>query len=514
MLAPPRRAARARAGRASPTASPNPPNSTHHEPTTNQTYTVTPAAATTQATTSALTYTVTGLTAGTAVRIALVDPAFISGNTFTPTGGNRLADLTPPSSTNVVIDRINGLTVTGASAVSFTPTTTSITFQVDSISAAGVEAVPVVFKDNTANTLSVNLDGVPTTQAFGIGGQVTFTPAAATQPAESASGTIASSTVTHVYGATGFTNDPAATPTYQWLMRAGDTYMFGTTDIGLAKFLTILSVGDTVTGTYVKGATATTPSTFTITADHALAIAAAPAVTTVKGAVTLTYTPSQFTSANGTKFQIDRRTFVSGVWGPWTTVKTASTITSLTEQTFTETLTDGTYQYNLLATAPAFSGTAAVEGTSTPFNVVVSPTAAAPAVQRLYLTSNATNINNLNKGDVFKIAVTAPITQPVLGATLTLNNGADHLFTNAAASSSNAPGDVTITVNTATEVVDGVTHAAGTVITVTLLADPVGGVMPFSTVTHLTTFTGLAGPSGTLTNTVSANATLTQDVVV
>ena len=115
--------------------------------------------------------------------------------------------------------------------------------------------------------------------------------------------------------------------------------------------------------------------------------------------------------------------------------------------------------------------------------VVVNPAAAAPVVQRLYLTSNATSINNLNKGDVFKIAVTAPVVQPIFGATLTL--GADTFKYAAVISAGNNPNDVTVTVNTATEVVDGVSHAAGTVITAKLLADP----------TTPLTFTATTGPA-------------------
>lgn len=467
-----------------------------------QAFTVTPATAATQATQTSRTYTVTGLTVGTPVTIALVDSAQITAGTFALAAGNRLADLTfTPNVGDIAIDQINGVTVGAATSLQFTPTLTSITFRVDSLSVNASEAVPVVFKDNTAHTLLVNLDGVPTTQAFGIGGMVTFTPAAATPPAEAVSGAI-TGPVAHVYGspATGFNTGAMTT---QYLMRAGDLYQFHGTGITMAAFQSILSVGDGISGTYVHGSTVATPSTFNITTDLAFT-AVAPVATSVASVVTVTYTPDSSISANGTTVTLQRAPVVSGVTGAYATVKTG-TISTLSEQTFTETLADGHYSYRLIYTAPAFSGLTA---TSAVGLVTVDSTVAnnQPTIERVYLTSNASAIATLSSGDVFKVVTDAPMVQPLVNATLTVGGS---VLTNSAATAT-AAGSATFTVNTAAEVVDGVSHAAGTVLTVTLLADMAGGNVAFPTTVDASF--GIANAIGQLTG-FGPNSTLTQDVV-
>ena len=219
---------------------------------------------------------------------------------------------------------------------------------------------------------------------------------------------------------------------------------------------------------------------------------------------------------------------MSGVQGAWKEVK-SETLPSAKEQTFSETLTDGTYIYKLVASAPAFSGTAsatsvtAVDSSSTASTsattaamaastttVSTTTSTTAPTVRRVYLTSNSSDVNNLNKGDVFKVVLSSGVAAPVEGAKLTVGG---QVFTYTAASTTNAAGEATFSLNSGTEIVDGVSHAAGRVLTVTLLANPISGVLPFDTSLVLTSSVGIANSAGNLGTSITAHNLLTQDVV-
>lgn len=499
----------------------------------NQTFTVT-GGSTEVALDGSRTYTVTGVTSGEALRIVLLDPEVVDGDKIDITAGvdslgNRLATLT--TAADVTVDTINGVTLGAAAvAVDFTPQATSFTFRVKNDDAA-VKTVPVVFKKVAAadDTLPVNLAGAPK-QAFGIGGQVEFKAAVATV-AESDSiadlaavtdddgdGTVAAQ-VHSLIGTTGFRikNDNAdgTASAGQLIMRDHDVYQYAGATITRAQFQSILGVDDTLGGKYVKGSTDADKSTFNIETD-VVNVPVLDSVTTDLGQVTVKWTPGTQSSPNGTTFTLQRRGVTAGedpivalpgTPGEFTTVFTG-TVSSLSQQTFVETLTSGSYQYRIQTSLPAFTGAtkpADVDGAEVV--VSTSATATAPTLRRVYLTSNASDINNLSSGNVFKVVTTQAMNTPATGATLTVGT---KVFTFTAATST-AAGSATFSVNTAAETVDGVSHSAGKVLTVTLLANPVDGPLPFDADLNLTAASGIGNNAGVLTG-LGLNNRLTRDV--
>ncbi|WP_218974397.1 cell wall-binding repeat-containing protein [Streptomyces sp. NP160] len=460
------------------------------------------------------TYSVSGLKAGTEYFVALVDPAQVDNSMFdldtTGATGNRYASLTlTPAVTDVAIDQKNGVGITEAVTTTFTPSGSTFSFRVKSRTATGTKVVPVIFENTgVSGKLAVNLAGKATTQLAGVGGQVTFKAPVAAPPAEAATGNITTGAVTALYGSTGFA---VAGNTGQFVMRDVDTYKLGATTITKAQFQSILGVGDTIAATrYVNGSTADDRSTFTINT-NVVGTAADPAVDSVGGKVTVTYTPQAQVTPNGTVIELYRASVVGGVTGSYTKL-TGGTVASLDEVKFTETLADGTYKYQLKYITPGFAGTATAESTEVSHNVVVTTPATAPELKRLYTTSNASDVNNLSKGDTIKVIVSAPLTQPVNGASLVFGTSPNIVTLTAAASDATAAGSASFSVNTSTEVVDGVSQAAGTVLTVKLLAAPLlggTGSAAFGGATLvLTDSTGIAGPSGSLVDPTSSNALL------
>ena len=463
------------------------------------------------------TYTISGLTAGTSIRIALVVPASVDAGAFSLDATQRLATLTAPAAS--LIDEINGVAVTAAPAINFTPTSTTLTFQVKG--AGPEEVVPVVFSRADGNdSLKVNLSGAAR-EAFGLGGKVTFKAADVAALPEEATAAIAATAVSEVYGTTGFAFGVG--PTDQYLMKDHDTYQLGGSTITKAQFQSILGVADTVDGNYRRASTASAPSTFNITTDLVGAGAGGLVVPTMAvsastpGRVTVTYGTGPQGTPNGTTYELQRRqtttlgggTGVIGAAGNWATVNSTKA-TALGSLSYAETLPAGFYQYRVRAVSPAFAGTTAGEQTSAASIEVTSTSAAlaAPKLRRLYLTANPTGINVLSKGDVFKVVFDQFLTTPSLGAFLTVG-GQSVTYT---AASSEALGAATFAVNGSAEVVDGVSLAAGTVLTVTMLADAVAGTTAFGTAT-LTGATGIGNVAGPYVDIVATNETLTRDVL-
>lgn len=517
MVAPPRRAPRA-PGRGTPArGQPSHPEATHIEPTTNLAYSVTPTTTTTVATTKTVTYTVSGVTAGDLLTLTLVDSTLIDGSTFTLDTGNRTAKLTAAS--NVSISAINGVDLGTANATrNFTAVGSTLTFDVASTGLAG-SATPVVFKRSVAGdtTLNVNLDGVATENA-GIGGMAKFTTAAAAVPAENANAASFTAQVKSINGTTSFTTDDG-TNTGSLMTLATDTYKFGAVVIDKAKFYSVLSGlstspavnGDNLTVVYVNGATASSPSSFTITndvfpADGFATTGVLTAPTAVGNVVTEKYTNPISTSVGGTTFDLQRAPVVTGVVGTYVSAKTGL-VADYNQTTFTETVVDGTYQYRMVYTAPEFSGTPKATSAATA-TVLVPPTAstAKPAMLRTYTTTNTSAVNNLSKGDVFKVVFDRAITAPVVGASLTMAGA--QVFTYRAADST-VTGAVTFAVNTTAEVLDGASFGAGRVLTVTLLQEPTSAITFAATVPEIASFAGVGNSFGNATVTNAIDGLIT-----
>ena len=472
---------------------------------TNQAYTVTPASKTSVAPDKTITYTVGGLTSGDSIRIALVDPAVYDAatGTFELDAQNRHALLT--DATNVVITKINGVDVSNAVAKDFTANGSTVTFTVADTTANAAQAVPVVFKKSSASdtSLDVNLDGKPLESA-GVGGEADFVPAAVPAPAENDTATV-DGAVTSVNDNTSFVTDDAAN-TGSLIMRSTDNYELNGSSVTEAQFQSILSVDDVVSVDYVKGADAASPSTFNITTDafpsNGEATSALGTPTADGNTVSIDYAHPVDATIGGTSYQIERRQVVSSIPGPWSAVK-SGTVESHSTQTYTETPSNGTYQYRMVYTAPAFSGSGPATGTaSTEVDVPSTPAATtAPSTERTYTTDNSTAINSLGAGDTFKIVFNKAITAPIQGATITVTDGTDTGTFTYTASDSTVAGASTFSVNSSAVTIDGATLDAGQVLTVTVLKDPANVINFPATITAYTGIANSAGPATVDSNT-------------
>ena len=440
------------------------------------------------------TFSASGLTAGDLITIALVSTDSVKDGKFTLNTGNRAAALTPAGATGLNISAINGVPVGVAAATTrdFTANGSTVTFDVKTTGAGSF--VPVVFKRSSASdtTLNANLDGVATETAA-VGPSTGFTAPTVAPAAENADTTVASKTVASVNGSTSFV---ATGTTGSLILRDTDIYKLNSATITAAQFRSVLSVGDTVSVDYKNGATATNQSTFTLETDvfpdNTAATSALASATATGSVVTVKYTNPTSTTPGGTTFALQRAQKVSGVQGPWTTVSTGTVSATNVEQTYSETVADGTYVYRLVYSAPSFVGTAAATGTASA-DVVVPTTAtvAAPAVLRTYTVTNTSNINALNATDVFKVVFDRPVTAPIQGAKVSFAGG-DLTFT---APDATTVGASTFSVNSSAEVIDGASLAAGRVLTVTVLKDPASITLPAT----ITGFTGIANATGAAT---------------
>jgi len=220
----------------------------------NQTYTVSPSTAASialDATTTFRQYTVaTG--AATQVDIQLYPAASVTttGNTvtFADTNSDNIAD---PGSPVGAITVVNGVGSSGTRANNVTPVNGAVTFTIDNTTTAGA-VVPVVYADaNASNSLDLV---VPTTanalpkqpsEAFGIGGATTWTPAQAANAANFAVASLVSVDKT----GNSFVGDPSTisgTDTFTYFYDSNDTYKIGGFPATMTSFEAALSTGDAI----------------------------------------------------------------------------------------------------------------------------------------------------------------------------------------------------------------------------------------------------------------------------
>lgn len=89
---------------------------------------------------------------------------------------------------------------------------------------------------------------------------------------------------------------------------------------------------------------------------------------------------------------------------------------------------------------------------------------AAASALRTFLVTNQSPISTLSQGDVVKIVFNRPMLQPAAGATI--------VYGGLTLSSHASTGNATFSVNTSAETVDGVSFAAGRVLTITMTSTP------------------------------------------
>jgi hypothetical protein len=395
----------------------------------NQTYTVSPttpqnvtvssgSAGTATATQGDILYTATGL-GTTPVDIELFSAADVStlaGTSFTNTGGvatqgTVAADITVVNGTPQSATQINNVT----------PIAGTVTFTVNSTTSES--DYPVVFaKAATNNALATSTAGVPS-QAFGVGGEATWSAAAATN------GAYTTQTVTSVNAANGtfqaggtptgpftFTYNATSTPpsTYTYSANA-TTGTFGQSE---AAFAAELSPGTVIAPITYNSAG---PSAFTITVNPPLAptaVTAAYSATATPAGVVVTWTAPP--NPDVATYTVLRATVTAGVVGTYGTT-VASGVTALTA-TDTAVTAGSTYSYEVEAVGTTGNGTGAA---SLPAQATVPAStfnalASAPVSLTTLVTPVGTN-TSVTTGDVLNTTFNQPIAVTA-GATVTLAN--------------------------------------------------------------------------------------------
>jgi hypothetical protein len=402
--------------------------------------------------------------AGTVVDIVLFNGANVSVDendqvTFADaTGTANVAD--QGNIGGATITQVNG--VPGASADQIT-SSGNITFSVTSTS--DVTVVPVVFADaadddalNLVVPGTANNNPKAPTDDFGIGGAAIFT--------EPEAGVGASTPTVDVVDTT---NDFFTDGSVSYFYDGNDTFQFGGQPLTLEEFESVLSTTDELSVSYAPNPAGV--STFNVTLDEgadAPTTVSAQVVNADAGAtvndVRVTYTrPAD--NSSGVTYSLQRQVGA----GAFTTVAgaTQSAGTGAGVFVFTDlNVPNGTYNYRVVATAPVTGATDA----STPVGPVVVPGVVetdAPVAIDTVQSTNAGLAGTLGTGDVVTVVFNETVTAGA-GATVRVRD------TDAAATLADITNgtNATFAVNAAPQTVNGVSRAAGSVITITLTADP------------------------------------------
>jgi len=458
--------------------------------TSNQALTVTPTEAVTQSVDGTDTpaanktvddrqYSVSGLDTSKAYTVALVDAA----NVTTDNGGqvsfadkagaaNEADGVGATASAHLSV--VNGTPQT-ADSVTVAAGTSSISFTVEGDAAGAV--VPVVFQDANGNgaldlvaPATANNDPKKPSEAFGVGGKITYT-----------AGEAALGSSTPVVASVNSASDYFQSATARYDYDSNDVFQYQGVGITMAQFEGMLSPTDALAVSYNPDAAGV--STFNVTTDNVATPGTPSAVVkSVDGGSTLndvvvTFTPSPDAAAE--TYQLLSGTYGNGVDGVpgggddvapagYTAVSGAAQSTDADGNiVFTlKNVADGGYGYEVKATGPV-SGATKTSAASTEVIVPGTPDGTKPKSTLATQTTSAGLGNTVDAGDVFKIVFDEPIATPAAGAVIRANDGADGTVADII-NGTNA----TFSLNTASETVGGTARAAGTVLTVTITGAP------------------------------------------
>jgi len=485
--------------------------------TSNQTFAVTPTTSSVLALVASETtnnvaddrqYSVAGLDATKAYTVAL----FPAGNVSTSTS-NQVTFADAAGTANQA-DGIGSTAVAHITVLNNAPASggivttvaggTSLSFTIDGDAAGSV--VPVVFQDANTNgqldlvvPTTANANPKAPSEAFGIGGQTTYT----TPEAPLGTATV----VTTVVDTTNnFLSD--ASFTYNW--DANDTFQFAGVGVSQAAFESALNKGDTATVNYNPDAAGV--SVFNLSTDT-VKVPGTPTTTVSNlnsGAsandVRATFTPNADAASGDTYSLTDAGVVVTGTTQAAGTTAGTITITKLDAA-------DGVHTYGIRA----FSALGSVSTDSAGTASTVVPLAADVTRPTSTLTSLVTDgglVGDLGTGDTFGIQFSETMLAPVAGATIRVDD-ADTTLADVV-NGTNA----TFTLNATVPTTGAFAGAAvGTVLTVTMTANPTvitigapaGSQYP-NTVTTSAGITDLAGNTwnvaGSTTAAIAASAVI------
>ncbi len=443
-------------------------------PSTNQTFEVTPTDAATQDVASTRQYSA-AVPAGTVVDIRLFDAADVTVDadgvvTFKDAGGDNLADENVNAARITVV---NGVSQTPAQEINDVASTGTVTFSITSATPADV--IPVVWADPTvANggndqlNLAVptvsNTDPKAPSEDFGIGGEAIFVPTEAALGAHTAND-VASANTAADYFIGGDDNETHAANSETFYYDANDTYQYQGVGVTMAQFEGLLSATDVLTIAYNPDPAGV--SSFNVTTDNVAPATAAKATVsdadgdTVLDDVTVEWTASTQADAVYDVYRDNNTANDTADAAELVSNNVTGTSVALTSEP------TGTYNYIVIAQG-ATSGASSTPALTA--DVVVPGTAsanAAPTAADSIVTSNGGFTGTFDAGDVFKVVFSEAIAAPDSGDTIRANDGADGTvadFINGT--------NATFTRNAAAETVNGLSRAANTVLTVTLTTSP------------------------------------------
>ncbi|MGN6130764.1 MAG: cell wall-binding repeat-containing protein [Nocardioidaceae bacterium] len=477
--------------------------------TSNQSYSVTPQDKATLGATndskSERTYTVSGLDDTKTYNLAL----FEAKNVDTTSGQVKFADNEDANNDgtkegNDVADQGSPdariTSVNNGSAVSVTNTTVkpvngTVKFTINS--AAPDDVVPVVWLDSTTGKtgLDLNADNTPS-EKFAVGGETVYTPQAA------ANGTSATQTVvSNDEAANTFVGSTGATSTQRtFSYDSNDVYTDNNGhQITMDAFEKALSTDDEVTPTYYY----TDPSLVTtwklndLAPGNPTAVSATPTKGAESTSLTVTWTAPSLGSPDtynvyrekaglqSSPTSLDDYTKVGTVSGD-TTKFVDSGLTKSTTYYYTVTAVDQGDESTGNPATPTSGTTAASNATDQD----------APKAIDTVLTTAGGLGSVIDSGDVFKVVFNEPIAAPTAGDTIRAKDGDS---TPTVADFVNGTNSA-FTTNAAAEKVNGASHPAGTVLTVTVTGAPTtvdagttGGLQIPATITDQSGTTDVAG---------------------
>jgi uncharacterized repeat protein (TIGR02059 family) len=470
-------------------------------PASNQTYSVTPNGAATGQTFSTAddtnttadeskqgnrAYTVTGLDDTKTYNVALFPAANVTANggqiSFADTEpqtdgtkGNGVADWT---ATNTQIISVNNAPTGDNNGVvlAVTPVNGVVKFTINATQADKV--VPVVFRDtaaggttSTGDAPSLNVkNGLPTDE-FGVGAETDYTAPAA---ANTANTTLLTVTSVNKATRTLVAGSGAAARTYSY--DSGDQYnITGNSPSGVtfSAFEAALSSGDQIQAQpYYADPSLTSVWTLTDVAP-AVTATATEGTGSKSNEVTVAVTPvNPSTPASYSSFVIQRANGVSPVAADWATI---ATITPAQDadgdntngvQYLDKAVAAGTYSYRVAGVVDGDQGVYSTPDTAVS-TTPAADTTAPLAIDTIQSTTGGL-AGTLDAGDVVKFVYNETIAAPAAGSKIRVEDqdGPDSIGD--LINGTNA----TFALNTAAETVNGVSRAAGRVLTVTLTSDP------------------------------------------
>jgi hypothetical protein len=431
-------------------------------------------------------YSATGLDSTKTYNVALfsgTDVTVTNGQvTFADATGDKIADRTAPSAD---ISVVNGASQTAnTSIVSVKPVNGTITFTVDGDS-ANETVTPVIWTDNTDGsagqldlTAPATANNNPKTpsEAFGIGGAVTFNPPAATSGPVGTDATVTGvDKVNNVITTSAFTYKYDGNDNYYVYPTATSGVPSEANRVTMAQFAKQLSKGDAIDAASTYQSEPTLPSTFILEDTSPSAPQTVAAVAQNDTSVKVTWTAP--TSGTPDSYNVYRAKATSDP-GVDLTKYTLVTNVAGSVVTATDTALTASTQYYYAVTAVQ-NGDESAASTRSTTTTTAAGLSAEPQSTSVQATTDGGFQGEAGLGDTWRIVFSKPV-EVANGDLIRVQDAqGEAANVNLVATGSSAPNEATYTLNTQPATIGSTTYEAGRILTVVL----VDNLTPISTVT-------------------------------